>query len=236
MQGDGRTVNLAIAGVLLASALIFTGTAGARSGSAGYGHTRYAGSSGMSRNASTMVSRAPWYRDSGRTMPDGRTSRQPAADQHRGTYSPAPATEASRQGVLHANSPRGGDTPGADSPQGGQDYRQHRAEYRHAPIPAQQVNAGSTPVESPQTGRDYRQSSAQNRYASNSNVAVAAAPVSVQPVVYATSAPVAGYGSMGAGNNLYPLAGLLTEAVSAVIEYFRTDEQYDSNQAYDWGD
>jgi hypothetical protein len=234
MHGNGRKMNLAIAGVVAASTLIFAGTAAARSGSAGFGHTRHAWPSGMSRNASaahsSAATRAPWYRESGRNTPDARASRPPAADQHRGSYSPAPATWPSRQGVSHGNSPSGG-AAGAESPQAGQDYRQHRVENRHSSIAGQQANTGSAPAESPQASRDYRQIGAQNRYAANSGVVLAP----VQPGVYAASAPVAGYGT-SAGNNLLPLAGLLADAVSALVDYLRADGQYEANQAYDRGD
>jgi len=240
MHGNRRTVNLAIAAVVLASTLIFAGTAAARPGFAGLGHTRSAGPFWMSRSApaahSSAVTRGPWYRESGRNTWDAQASRPPTADQHSRSYSPWPAAEPARQGVSHANSPRAGDTPGAESRQAVNDYRQQRREDRHATIPAQQANSASAPAESPQPGRDYRQINAQNRYASNPNVAVVSAPVPVQPV-YTVSAPGAGYGyGASAGNNLFPLANLLVDAVSALADYLRADEQYEGNQAYDRGD
>jgi hypothetical protein len=237
MRGNGRTANLAIFGVILASTVIFSDTAAARSGSAGFGHARYSGPSGVGRNASaahsSAVATAPRYRESGRNTPDGQASRPAAAEPHRASYSPASAGEPSRQSVLHANSPRG-NTWGDETPQARGDYRQRHAEYRHTPIPTQQANYGSAAAESPQPGRDYRPISAQTRYPVNPGVVLAGAPMPVQPV-YAASAPVAGYGT-SAGNSLLPFAGLLGDAVAAIAEYMRSDEQYEANQGYDRGD
>jgi hypothetical protein len=226
-------VNSAIFRIVLASIVLITGIAEARSRSMSSGHARYAAPSWAGRYAapshSSIGAIAPQSRAYALNVPDNRATGSPPA-YHRGpsSYSAvtaAPGTESLRR-----------DVSGNESSQPHNDYRQIQGGRWQEPssniAPARGRNstqaeftAGAT-AESTHWRNDYRTIRPASSVVPASYVAPVSAPIPVQ-AAYSPYAAASGYNAY-AGYNALPAAGLLVDVISGVAERVLASGTYDT--------